>query len=210
MSFFDDLEPPTPEPEHVEYRPPAWASAPEHVIPGAVGLDVVLARTPEVAVWLGDLGATPDGVRFTLNVLRREMPADAGREGPLWGAPRPGAVRFGVAFADGRKIAYEAHGRPRGSEASGDAASEIALVSGSGSGSPRRSSRGHWLWPLPPEGPVTFALSWLDEGIEETVVEIDGAPIRAAAARAVELWEDPRPLLPEDPAERRGGWGAYT
>jgi hypothetical protein len=193
MPFFDDLEPPTPEPEHVERWAPAWASAPQHVIPGAVGLDVVLARTPEVAAWLGDLGATPDGVWFTLNVVRRTAARGDDRgEGPLWGRPRAGAVRFGVGFADGRKIAFEGHGGA-GDEVSGDVATEIALVSGGGSGSHRRSSRSHWLWPLPPAGPVTFALSWLDEGVEETLVEVDGAAFHAAATRAIELWEDPRP-----------------
>jgi hypothetical protein len=208
VSFFDDVEPPGPEPEHVEYRAPVWTSAPENVIPGAVGVDVVLARTPEVAVWLGDLGATPDGVRFTINVVRRVDASDRHRdEGPLWARPRPGTLRFGVAFADGRKVVA---GSVAGEGLTGDAATEIALTSGGGGGSRRRSSRGQWLWPLPPAGPVTFALSWTDEGIAETLVAIDGAPLREAAARAVALWEDPRPLLPDDPEQRHGNWSAYT
>ena len=44
-----------------------------------------------------------------------------------------------------------------------------------------------WLWPLPAEGPLRFACEWPDEDIEETIAELD-APIRGAAARAVELW----------------------
>jgi hypothetical protein len=53
---------------------------------------------------------------------------------------------------------------------------------------------GYWLWPLPPAGPLRFACAWPDEGIEETTAELDAA-IRDAAARAVELWPDDRPIV---------------
>jgi hypothetical protein len=49
------------------------------------------------------------------------------------------------------------------------------------------------LAPLPPEGPLRFACAWPDELIEETTAELE-APIREAAARAVELWPDERPV----------------
>ena len=37
------------------------------------------------------------------------------------------------------------------------------------------------MYPLPPEGPVTFVASWLRHGVAETRVELDGAAIREAA-----------------------------
>jgi hypothetical protein len=40
---------------------------------------------------------------------------------------------------------------------------------------------------------VRFACEWPDEGIKETTAELD-APIRDAAARAIELWPDERPV----------------
>jgi hypothetical protein len=68
------------------------------------------------------------------------------------------------------------------------------LVATGGGGSDRRRHGRHWLWPLPPAGPLSFAFAWRDEGVEEATVEIDAAPIRAAAARATELWPDDRPV----------------
>ena len=52
----------------------------------------------------------------------------------------------------------------------------------------------YWLWPLPPPGTLLVACEWTDEGIEEAVIELDTAPIREAAARAIELWPDDRPV----------------
>jgi hypothetical protein len=51
-----------------------------------------------------------------------------------------------------------------------------------------------WLWPLPGEGTLRLACEWPDQGLPETVHDLDTAPIRAAAARAVELWPDDRPV----------------
>jgi hypothetical protein len=56
---------------------------------------------------------------------------------------------------------------------------------------------------------LTFAMSWPEQGLDEVVVEVDAAPIREAAGRAVELWPDDRPL-PPPPGEGGPGWAAYT
>ncbi|MCM3920688.1 hypothetical protein ND748_03220 [Frankia sp. AiPs1] len=53
----------------------------------------------------------------------------------------------------------------------------------------------YWLWPLPPEGPLTFVAEFLARGLPESRVSVDGAAIRAAADRAVDLW--PAAGLPE-------------
>ncbi|MER7112428.1 ankyrin repeat domain-containing protein [Streptomyces sp. NPDC000229] len=43
---------------------------------------------------------------------------------------------------------------------------------------------------LPPEGALTLVVEWPDEGVPETQTVIDAGEIRAAAARAVEIWPD--------------------
>ncbi|WP_261559791.1 hypothetical protein [Frankia tisae] len=53
----------------------------------------------------------------------------------------------------------------------------------------------YWLWPLPPAGPLTFVADFLARGLPESRVAVDGAAIRAAADRAVDLW--PAVGLPE-------------
>lgn len=64
------------------------------------------------------------------------------------------------------------------------------LVPRGGGGGGQRYSQSFWLWPLPPEGPLTFVCEWpaLDIGLSR--VEIDSALIREAAARSRTLWED--------------------
>lgn len=42
--------------------------------------------------------------------------------------------------------------------------------------------------PLPPPGELTFAAAWEALGLPETTVTVDAAQLRAAAARATELW----------------------
>ena len=57
-----------------------------------------------------------------------------------------------------------------------------------------------WVYPLPPEGPVTLVASWLEYGVAETRAELDGTAIREAAGRAVVLWPD------EPDPESRSAW----
>lgn len=45
-----------------------------------------------------------------------------------------------------------------------------------------------WVHPLPPPGPVVFGVAWPSYDVPETHVEIEGALIREAAARAISLW----------------------
>jgi hypothetical protein len=56
---------------------------------------------------------------------------------------------------------------------------------------------------------LTVAFAWPEQGIDETTVDIDAAPLRAAAARARELWADDRSGFP-DPRSSGGGWTAYA
>jgi hypothetical protein len=134
---------------------------------------------------------------------------------PAWSGAPENVLPAGVALnailartdrvAVGRKAVVDAPGprsprRQRG----------IVLSQGGGGGSERRWEGRFWLWPLPPEGSLTFAFTWPEEGIGETTVEVDAAPIREAAGRAVELWPDDRPLPPPAGEAGTGGWQSYT
>jgi hypothetical protein len=206
MSFFDEAEPPPPPPEPVEYRQPPWAGPPQNVVPARVAFEAILAQTGEIAVWVSGGAASPEGLSFSLTAVRRRRSAADHGDDPLWPQPgRSAAVRFGVGFADGRRATTDT--RPWERRPTGDPATDLVLNARGGEGSPRRWARDFWLWPLPPEGPLTFALSWVEEGIGEATAEVDAGPIRAAAARAVELWPDDRP---EPPADACGGWSSYA
>ena len=175
MSFFD--EPPPALPEEFPQRQPEWAAPPENVVGATVPFDLVLANTGEVAVTVGGMTAYPTGVTFTVRVLHRQ----AGPEDVFFRLhhPGPGGLRLGVELADGSR-AFADRGR-------GEPGSGPTLSSHGGHGGELTYEMQYWLWPLPPDGPLRFACTWPDEGIEETTAELD-APIRAAAGRAVEVW----------------------
>jgi len=204
MSFFADW--PAPEiadRQEPEYRRPEWSGAPENMVPCSVAVDAPLVRTDEFAVWITDVLAYPTGVALGLVLMRRHVPATGGPPSAMLFRPgSPAGPRFGVAFADGRKIELDDIHRARAGESR-----EIALAHGSGGGTERQWHGRFWLWPLPPEGPLTFAFTWPEQGIAESLLELDGAPIREAAARAVELWPDDRPL-PPSPGD--GSWKSFS
>ena len=80
----------------------------------------------------------------------------------------------------------------------------LLIPRGGGGGGRHTSQVGYWVWPLPPPGPLAFVCEWRAVGIPLTRVEVDAAPIIAAARRATVLWALPDP----DPASQ-GGWSAY-
>lgn len=199
--FFDEADVPPPD-EPVEHRSPPWAEMAPNVLPVSVPLDVVLVRTGDWAVWIGGAEVGPEGLQFTLTVQGRRT-LDVRRMHGFHEPPEEGSRRFGVAFADGRRaIAWGPWAGPGADRA----APAIHLTPRGGSGSSHRWSQTFWLWPLPPEGPLTFAFAWPEQGLEESVAEVDGAPLRAASRRAIELWPDDRP----DPPGDATGWERYA
>jgi hypothetical protein len=203
MSFFESIPQPPPPPDPVPRRHPAWMR-PEAVIPGSVPAEMVLISTEQAAVAVGSVRAYPNGFEFTVNVrLRREAETRWPGHSDVFEGSRRGTtgdgrqLRLGILYADGRRAATTGgHWRPSADEADG----RLMLRQGGGGGSSRACDWDFWVHPLPPGGPVTLVASWLDEGIAESRADLDGAAIRAAAARAVSLW-------PEEPAsEVRSSW----
>ena len=189
MSFFQPLEPPEP-----PTRPPQPAGMPprDGVLGGHVPLRVELARTAEVVVLLGPMEARPEGVRITLQTRSRRPDLDpmGHMAGP---GPRPGVLRLGVQYPDGRTT--ESNRVGAGDPFAEPAGPVLSFSGGGGGGGTWRQEL--WLWPLPPPGPLRFVVLWEDAGIEETAVEVDGQAFVDAAAEAEALWE---PMTPEEEA----------
>jgi hypothetical protein len=205
MSFFDSIPQPPP-PEPVRRPRQAWMQ-PDEVIPGTVPAEVLLIRAERVAVAIGSVRAYPNGFEFTVHVRVREDETEPVRHDPFdrhgWGLQAPDEVlRLGVLYADGRRGATTS-GYWRPDEAD---PARVIMHQGGSSGNPRRWDGQLWVYPLPPEGTVTFVASWLKYGVAETRAELDGSAIRAAAGRAVILW-------PEEPDSAPGGgygWGSQV
>ncbi len=137
--------------------------------------------------------------------------------GPLMGRPGPRApgqvtddrMRLGIAFADGRKATnltgyphFPAGASVTASSSStrstecGDGVDHVdepeppLLLARGGGGDGRRWDQTYWVWGLPPDGPVGVVVEWPAEAVTETRVDVDGAAIRQAGARAEILWPD--------------------
>lgn len=215
MEFFEP-PPARPHPPRRErYRMPPWLGVPKGVLPGTVPLELVLARTPQVAVCVTRLGAYPSG--FDLDLVT--MAADEADElDPLLferhrfrhrhrreGAEEipEGMLRFGIEFADGRKatntadqpLANLAGGTmsvstmSSGSDEPQEPAAPVLSLGGGGGGS-GNWRQSVWIWPLPPAGRLTFVCQWPEANIELTRHEIDAQLILDAAARAQVLFPD--------------------
>jgi hypothetical protein len=190
VAGFFEAPPPPPEPPEDLYRQPVWAGPPDNVIGAAAPLRVVLARTDEVAVAITGATAYPTGATLALAVRLRTP-----REHPDFfhaflhrarGADPADLFKFGVQFSDGRK-ATTLHEHAAFAES--EPAQPVLSPRGGGGGG-RAWSWDLWLWPLPPPGPLVLVCKWPAQGIAETRVDLDAAPILEAAARAEELWPD--------------------
>src|SRR6516165_6745962 len=107
-------------------------------------------------------------------------------------------LRLGIMYADGRRAATS-DGHPRPDDAD---PGWLMLFENGGGGSSRTWDGNFWVHPLPPDGPVTFVVSWAEHGVAEARAELDGAAIGTAAARAVTLW-------PEEPDSEPGDGYAW-
>lgn len=192
MTFFDVLppepwdSPPPPEPPAL----PAWEGPPYGVVPGVVGLELLLAQTDRLAVYLPELIVYPDIVVLRLQLLGRRSPRQGIESGP-------GTWRFGVQFSDGTKVTSYGLGF--------DALRASTPNAGDGwIGKPsaaflqpqdHRLIRGgttwdleYWLAPLPPLGAVTLACEWPNIEMGLTTATIEADAIRDAAGRVRDLW----------------------
>jgi hypothetical protein len=195
MSSFDPpARPPPPEVARaVAVSPPTWIGPPHHVLPGIAPIQLILARTDDTVVAIAGIQAYPAGCSFTLSLRLRNLSVQEERRAPypfdstdLEGDPLgDDFLRFGVQFADGRKATTLE--RPPYDPA-GQAPDRPVLRQHGGGGGGGAWDLEHWLWPLPPAGPLAFVCAWPSRGIPKSRVEIDAASIVEAAGRAVTLW----------------------
>jgi hypothetical protein len=188
-------------------------SAPDNEIPVAVPLNVLLARTDDVAVALLGLQAYSTGLTADLAVRVRNGLHGRGLSELVFdhGPIMAGRLLLGVQFADGRR----ASNVPNPGAAPDPwprSENDVVFHPGGGGGSDRSVDQSWWLSPLPPEGPLTFVISCGALGIPETSTVVDTGPIRRAASDVVTLWPWTRPDYgdrpPPPPDVPEGSWFA--
>lgn len=195
-------------------------SSPENEFPAGVGLSVLLGRTDDAAVGIGQIEVFSTGFRFSLAVrLRRPRPRHAGgglfmligaHTHPGVEIPLEDRLLLGLEYADGRRASTLQDVRMLGPAGAPDDQALVLAQQGGGGGDQSVDQR-YWVSPLPPDGPVTFVLAWPAFGFPESRTVVDGSAIRAAADRSELLWPaQPAMEAPEPPAPPRpsSGWFA--
>jgi hypothetical protein len=193
VSFFEP-PPPRPEPPEERLRPP-WLGPPRNELGEALSTRAILVKRPDLAIALVELVAYSRGITGRFMIRRpRENNRDPHTH-PMRMMMRPGPagvtelppelLRFGVEFSDGRRATTIERFRGPSEEPP-----EIVFMQQGGGGGDGSWEFGFWVWPLPPLGPLTFAVEWPAEGVELTTSQIDAAPILEAAGRSEQLWEE--------------------
>jgi hypothetical protein len=185
MSFFDmpAWQPPS------GYRIPTWLRPPDGTLPGIVPVELLLARTDTHAVLVSDLRAYPTGLDFALTV-RPHPDRPRQRRDPERALDRHLEYRhhlLELRFADGHTASNDPRRWPRTFEIQ-EPDPPFLYPHGGGGGDDRGWRSRHWLWGLPPPGPLAVVCAWPARGVPETRVEIDAGLVLDAAGRAVAVW----------------------
>ena len=191
MGFFDmpshPWSPSDPPPE-----PPLWVGAPPKWIGAPVDAVVEIVETNEAAIFASGFVAFQMGVKFEVRSVSRKPELRPIRPSlPFLMEERPSElpaefVRFGVLLSDGSTATNVTPMRPD----SWEEPDPPVLMAIGGGGSDHTSNMRFWLWPLPPEGLLTFVVEWPQYGIPETRASIEAEVIRSAATRARAIWDE--------------------
>lgn len=171
---------------------------PDATLARGVPAEFVLAHTADAAIAVTGLRAYPAGFELTLTAVVRNERVGRMFE-PGWhyvfkrfpDEPLPDEfLRFGMQFADGRVATNLARHAIPARES--DPADPILWPDGGGGGGQRYDMR-YWVWPLPPDGPLTFLCQWPAVNVPESRTSINARLILDAAARAIPLWPEDGP-----------------
>ena len=180
-----------------------------------VPLELVLTRTQEAAICISRLAAYPTGFEFEVLAIAAPGQEELDELDPMMFGPHrrlamrrskqeaipPELLRIGVQFADGSK-ATNLGGLP-GFQQDEEPPAAPVMHTGGGGGGGGHWRYSHWVWPLPPPGPLSFVCEWPAAGIPLTRKEIDAKLILDAAKRA-------QPIFPESGGTQSGSWTTYA
>lgn len=188
MAFFRPIASPVPS---GAYSPPIWTGPSQHALPAVIPIRAVLGASEETAVALDMIRPHQNGLELIIVVAtRRPITQVLGVGWPPWHpAAGPGHLRIGLAFADGRVAGDQPDDLfriPRDTE--GLPFIPVIIVEGVSTASHQFSLRA-WCWPLPPAGPLRVVVEWLDQGLSEVELEIDGERLVVAAKDTVQIFD---------------------
>lgn len=199
MSFVERFGLPEPieVPErHPEPVRPAWFGPSAQELGVAVNLGAIVGRSGQGVVALSHAVVHSTGLRLRVvaqvrgvdrptvqRIMREDYPFEPG------GEPTETFLRLGLELPDGTRVSNLGGRRPRfGEDPDGPVFFEHGGGGSSGGEDSVHAWPSYWLWPLPEPGPLRVSCEWPVVSIPLSTVEIDGAPLVAAAERVVSLW----------------------
>jgi hypothetical protein len=192
------IRPPSGPPSPPVRMPPIrrFMDTPDNELGVAVPMQHLLTAGDDAVVVLTSCVAYTTGFSLGAGIRRKHDPEPV----PLPSMRRePDEMKLdvGVRFSDGREstsTGYTMHQQIRsymddfaaGQDPPEPAGPVIGMHGGGGGG--RRWDLNFWVWPLPPDGPLTITCHWPGGGVPDGSVEIDGSAIRRAGQRSQKLW----------------------
>ncbi len=152
----------------------AWQGPHPGHVGGMLEAQPILLREPNIVAFVSNVRAYPQGLLFEVVLEQAVEDGTLSADGLFHSKPE---VRVSVEFADGSSWTTD-EDRVTGSLI------ELGHLGSSGDGGASWSAE-YWLPALPPPGPVTFLVELPGHTGHGT---IEGDDIRAAAARAIDLW----------------------
>jgi hypothetical protein len=190
MKLFDDEAPKATRSgadweHHRKARQPHAGPAQDEV--GVLAMSsFLLARSSDVAVGVRGVTAYSDGLLLHVSVLFAD---EQKREQLDWSLQQysrsPGRFRLGVELPGGARAITGSADAP----AVESPATRAVLTLLTSNELPLQWQGDYWLWPLPEEGPLVVGCRWPDRAIDESLVSLDTAPLRAAAATSGPVWQ---------------------
>lgn len=207
MTFFQSfpIPPSEPQPRAPRHAPPPWMAPPAYELPAVVSLGKFLHRSPTLVMAVRSAEVFSTGCSLGLSWLIRRGEQDDEDwavlhslffqfgPGPLRGQSRSSGLMFGIELPDGSKASSGLHSPYgfRGNEKPPEPPTIVLNNGGGGGGEDELTGTGTlWLWPVPPAGELRLVAQWLDFGLEETSITIDGGQFREAASGAQPFWPE--------------------
>ena len=178
---------------------PRWSGAPDDEVGIAVAARMVLASQPRLFIAVTDCVAYSNGFSLGLAVRSKdEIPPEKMGFGPHREGAEDAGLQVTIRFSDGRDTRGGALGPNRelmdyfkewseGKDPPQPVGPIIGQQGGGGGG--HRWVFHYFVWPLPPDGPVTITCKWPGRGLQTAGRELNGTAIRAAGLKSKSVWD---------------------
>jgi hypothetical protein len=189
---------PPPVREGVPPRP-KWVGPPDDEVGVAVAARMVVASQPRLFIAVTDCVAYSNGFALGLAVRSKdEIPPHMMGFGPYREHGDDAGIQVSIRFSDGRDSRGGGPGPNRAlmdyyrewSEGM-DPPEPVGPIIGQqgGGGGGQHWDFSYFIWPLPPDGPVTITCEWPARGLQTAGKDLNGTAIREAGLKSHSVWD---------------------